>query len=151
MKVILLEDIEKLGTAGKIVSVSDGYARNFLFPKGYALAATPGILKNLERLQKDYERKKLLEEENIRQLAERLQGVEVRIPAKVGREGRLYGAITQRHIADAIEKATGLKVDPRTVEIERPIRIAGTYSVPLRLKKDLHPSVTVEIYSETPA
>jgi large subunit ribosomal protein L9 len=150
VKVILLEDIENLGPAGKIVSVTDGYARNFLFPRGLALAATPGILKNVERLQKDYERKKLLEEENLRKLAEALEGVVVRIPAKVGRQGRLYGAITQRHIAEAIQKATGLAVDARKVDLEQPIRVAGSYSVALDLKKDLRPAISVEIYPESP-
>jgi large subunit ribosomal protein L9 len=149
VKVILLEDIENLGAAGKIVSVSDGYARNFLFPRGLALAASPGILKNLERLQKDYERKRVLEDEDLRKLADALQGVTVRIPAKVGREGRLYGAITQRHIADAIQKDTGLNIDARTVDLEQPVRVAGIYSISLRLKKDLRPAVTVEIYAES--
>lgn len=151
MKVILLENIESLGSSGQVVSVPDGYARNYLVPRGYALPATPGALKNLERLQKNYERKKLLEEENFRQLAEALQGVEVRIPAKVGREGHLYGAITPRHIAAGITKETGLKVDPRWIELERPIRVAGSYSISLHLKKDLRPTISVEIYPESSA
>jgi large subunit ribosomal protein L9 len=147
MKVILLQDVQHTGKQGEVVTVSDGYARNFLFPRKVAIAAEGGALKNLEI-------KKVLEDrrsDKILHRAEREQAMlsekTVTLFARSG-EGKLYGRITAQDIADAVEKTFGIKLDKRKIHLENPIKARGDYQVPLRLHKDVIVSLKVAVLAE---
>lgn len=141
MKVILKKDVKNLGTAGKAVEVAEGYARNYLIPRGLATEATPGNLKVLEQQKKAEANRKAKEEQDARRLGDALGRIEVVIEAKTGEGGRLFGSVTAKDIADRLQKVHGLLVDKRKIELDEPIKALGSYKVPARL----HPKVTAEI------
>jgi len=144
MKVILLQDIKDTGKQGEIITVNDGFARNYLFPRKLAVAAEGGALKNLEA-------KKALEErraEKIIQQAEKdkeaLAGKSVTILARSG-AGKLYGRITTQDIADAISKDLGVKIDKRKIVLLDSIKAIGGYTVPVKLHRDISVDVVVTV------
>ncbi len=145
MKVILHQDVEKVGKDGEVVNVSDGYARNYLFPRKLAVEAIGGALKNIQMRQALEERRseKLLTQAN--QSAQALEGKSVTIEAKAGSENRLYGSVTSQDIADAITKSLGVSVDKRKIQLIDPIKAMGTYTVPIKLHRDVQVPVTVEV------
>jgi len=144
MKVILLQDIKDSGKQGDVIAVSDGYARNYLFPRKLAVAAEGGALKNLEI-------KKAIEErrgEKIIQQAEKdkavIAGKDVTIQARTG-NGKLYGRITAQDIADAIGRDLGVKLDKRKINLADPIKQLGQYEVPVKLHRDIVVNVKVNV------
>ena len=149
MRVLLLKDVRRLGLAGEIKIVADGYARNYLLPRGLAVLATPGAVRRTE-VQKAIERE---HEERVRTdstaLAGRLSEIRVTFKVKAGERGRLYGAVTTADIATKIEKETGHPVDKRKVLLDEPIRLLGTHKVPVRLMPGLTAEVTVEVEQES--
>jgi large subunit ribosomal protein L9 len=147
MKVLLLKDVYKLGRAGDVKKVADGYGRNFLIPQGLATLATPGALKQADRIRQSglAERARLNQE--MTAVAERLQGLNLTFTARAGETGKLYGSITTGDITQAIERETGIHVDRRHVA-HQPLRELGTHSVPIRLTMDLAPEVTVVVNRE---
>jgi large subunit ribosomal protein L9 len=145
MEVILLKDVPRLGRAGELRRVAPGYARNHLIPKGLAVFATEGAIRDLEQKQQlEARREKQLEME-ARALAEGLEGLTLTVYAKTGEKERLYGSVTSGDIAEALEKQTGRTVDRRKIELEEPIRQLGIYSVPVRLLSDLSPLIRVDV------
>ena len=145
MKLVLTRDVPNLGKIGDVKNVADGYARNFLLPRGLAVEATAGQLKKLQE-QREVERRR--EDKNrgeLSALAERLQGATVTFQMKVGEGGRLYGSITSKDVGDALEEQAKIAVDRRRVELDEPIRTLGTHQVPVRVATDLHPQVTVVV------
>ncbi len=147
MKVILLQDIPKLGTAGSIATVSDGYARNYLIPKGLAEPATPERLKVAEQRLAALRRRIAREEEAMRALAQRIDGLRLVIAARVGEGGRLYGSITAQDIAEKLQETIGEEIDRRKIELDEPIRTIGEHRVPVHLVGQLRPVVTVVVMS----
>ncbi len=149
MQVLLLKDIKGLGRAGEVRLVSDGYARNYLIPRGLAVLATEGAIRRTE-VQKAIEAER---EERVRSdsaaLAERLSEVLLKFKVKAGEKGRLYGSVTSADIAAEIERLTGQAVDKRKVELEEPIRLLGTHKVPLRLLPGVACELTVEVEQES--
>jgi large subunit ribosomal protein L9 len=145
VEVLLLKDIKRLGKAGEVRKVADGYARNYLIPRGLAVPATPGAIKRTE-VQKAIEAQR---EERIRNdasaLAEHLAGVTLNFKVKAGEKGRLYGSITAADVAAEIEKQTGTPVDKRKVDLEEPIRLLGTHKVPIRLVSGVATQITVVV------
>ena len=148
MKVLLLKDVFKLGLAGEVKNVADGYARNFLLPRGFAAPATDGALKQADRVRADGD--KLREQENREKsgIADALTGLRLEFPVRASEQGRLYGSVTHQMVADAIESATGENIDRRSV-MAQPLREIGTFEVPIRLTADLVPRVTAVVYPET--
>lgn len=147
MKVILTEEIRGLGTRGDVVTVKDGYARNYLLPKNLAREATTGNLKQIE-----HERRKwaLLaqEEKNVAQkAAEKVRGVKIRIEKRVGEYGHLFGSVTANEIADAL-MAQGIEVDKRRIELEQPIKNVGMHSVDVRLHREVTAQIQVEVAAQ---
>lgn len=140
MKVILRQDYEKLGKAGDIVQVKDGFARNFLIPREIAYEATPGNIRRFEeekkRMMLQFEREK----KKAEQLAKELEKTSCTISMAVGEEDRLFGSVTSQDIADAL-KEKGIEIDRRKIVLEEPIKSLGIYSVPIRL----HPEVTASV------
>ena len=150
MKVLLIKDVYNLGRAGEIKKVANGYGRNFLIPQKYAVMATPGALKQVEKIQAAAEKRRIALNEEMAGLAEKIAGVELYFTAKVGETGRLYGSITQQMIADAIAEKTGIEIDRHWIE-SQPLRDAGVHEVKIRLTFDLVPEVKVTIESEEEA
>jgi len=140
MRIVLREDVDKLGRRGEIVEVAEGYARNFLLPKRVALAATEGNLKTIERERRRYVVHQAKEKEDADAIARRLSGISCTIVRKVGENEVLYGSVTASDIAEYLEKE-GVEVDKRRIHLDEPIKSLGIYSVPIRL----HPEVTAEV------
>lgn len=147
MKVILTENIAALGTIGTVVEVPRGYARNFLIPQGKALEATPGNLAIVEQSKAKYLQVLDQELESARELAARLEGVSVTIPQRVGEAERLYGSVTRAMIAAALE-AQGIEVDRKKLELAEPIKMLGTYEIPVSLGPEIKARITVEVVPE---
>lgn len=148
MKVLLTETIDSLGIIGSEVNVAKGYARNYLIPQKKALIATPQNRKQLEQVKAKFELQIAKEKNIAEEMAEKLQGVTVTIPAKVSEEDRLYGSISVRDIIEALDKQD-ITVEKRMVLLTDPIKQIGTYMVPIRVYKDVEPEITVEIVPES--
>jgi len=148
MKVILSQDVPKLGDAGSIQTVKDGFARNYLIPQGLATEATSGRLKNAEQRIRSIQRKVEREEEAQKSLAESLDGLRVAMTARVGEQGRLYGSITSADVAEKISAAVGQEIDRRKVLLDEPIRSIGDHQVTVHLVGKLRPVVTVAVTGE---
>lgn len=148
MKVILTEDIQNLGTTGTIQEVKNGYARNYLLPRGLAKPATPGTVKLIEQKKAADEKKIARAEEENRALAGQIEQQTVRLTARVGQNGRLYGSITSAQIADALSAKLGQEVDRRKVELPENIHSVGEYDVTVRLVGRLAPKVKVIVEDE---
>ena len=148
MKVLLTETIDSLGIIGSEVNVAKGYARNYLIPQKKALIATPQNRKQLEQVKTKFELQIAKEKNIAEEMAEKLQGVTVTIPAKVSEEDRLYGSISVRDIIEALDKQN-ITIEKRMVLLTDPIKQIGTHMVPIRVYKDVEPEITVEIVPES--
>jgi large subunit ribosomal protein L9 len=147
MEVILRNAVDKLGHPGDIVSVSPGYARNFLLPRGMAYEATPG---NLKRIAQEKSRLEALEAEKVaaaKAIADKLAEVSVTFAARVGEEGKLFGSVTTADIAHQLE-AQGFKIEKRQIELNEPIKSLGVYRVGVRLHADVHPEIKVWVIKQ---
>jgi len=148
MKVVLLQDVPRLGEAGEVKDVAVGYARNFLLPKGLAETATNAVLKRVEaRLQKEDRRQAQVEVE-MANTSHTLDGVQITLKAKVGEQERLYGSITSGDIAAELQRVMGLEIDKRKIELEEPIRQVGDYEISVRLSKEFVPKIRVMVEEE---
>ncbi len=125
MKVVLLRDVKNIGKRDEIVSVSDGYARNFLFPQKLAAEATPGTLKEIERKRAAQDAREAERLAEARRQAAALKGKTVTLAVKCGEKGRLYGSVTSAEVADALEQQHGIKVDKRKIDLGESIREVG--------------------------
>lgn len=148
MKVVLRQDVDKLGEAGSVQNVSGGYARNFLVPQGLAVYATEGELKMAAHNQAVKDRKIARQEEQLRSLAEKIDGQVVTFEARAGEGGRLFGSITATEIAEQLSGKIGEEVDRRRVQLEDPIRTTGEHTVTVHLVGRLRPTVTVMVNAE---
>ena len=148
MKIILIQDMDKLGVQGDTVSVKDGYARNFLIPRGFAWPATPGNIKRLEQERKVWDLKNIREKAKAEELKKKLEALTVSIAARVGEENLLYGSVTHQQIAEALEQK-GILVDKRKVHLEEPIKRAGSHEVTLKLHKEVEAVLKVEVVGES--
>ena len=148
MKIILREDVEKLGKAGDVVKVADGFGRNYLIPRQLAVPADVRNLKALEHDRRVIEARAKKSRTSAESLAAKLSSVSITLSAKAGEEGKLFGAITSRDIADAMEKA-GVPVDRKNVLLHDPIKQLGDYKVKIKAGTDLHPEVSVRVVAES--
>ena len=143
MKVVFLEDVLSIAKAGDVKEVADGYARNYLIPKKLAALVSPETTSRLEAQLKSKTNKQVQLETELSEIANQLEGKEVLLQAKVGAKDRLYGSITSADIAAELEKATGITIDKRKIELDEPIRELGSFDVAIRLGKDTIPKVKV--------
>ncbi|GBD08114.1 50S ribosomal protein L9 [Candidatus Thermoflexus japonica] len=148
MKVVLLRDVPNLGRAGEVKEVADGYARNFLIPKGLATPATEGLIRHAVETRRAAEQRQIRQRSTAQEKAARLQGAAVTIRARAGQGDRLYGAITSQQIAEAIAQQLGVEVDRRRIELEAPIRTLGTHPVKVRLGPEITAQVQVVVERE---
>ena len=147
MEIILRQAVENLGKPGDVVTVKNGYARNFLLPRGFAYEATPG---NLKRIAQERGRLKAAENERVgsaQELAKRLEEVQLTFSARVGEEGKLFGSVTSADIAAQLA-AQGLAVEKRQIDLHEPIKALGVYRVPVRLHADVHPEIKVWVIKQ---
>jgi large subunit ribosomal protein L9 len=148
MQVLLLQEVEQLGQTGDVKKVADGYARNYLIPRGLAVVATKGAIKQVELQQKAETRRQAQELSEAQALAQVLDGQSVAFQARAGEADRLYGSITSANIAEALEEKTGQEVDKRKIELEEPLKELGTHAVTIRLATEAEAKVTVVIERE---
>ncbi|MGA9750324.1 MAG: 50S ribosomal protein L9 [Acidobacteriota bacterium] len=147
MKVILKEDVESLGTRGAVVTVKDGYARNFLLPKGMAMRHTPGAMKVLEQERRMYELRQLKAKEEAQALADKISALEFTVAKRASDQAVLYGSVTPTDVADLI-KGAGFVVDKRRLLLHEPIKKLGDFEIPLRLHQDVIPKVRLHVIKE---
>jgi len=147
MEVILRSDIEKLGSRGQLVKVASGYARNFLLPKRLAVAATDANRKIVEQERQSYLRKEAKQKGEAEDLAKLVNGVSVTIAQKAGENDQLFGSVTSKDVASALE-AANFTIDRRKIQLDEPIRQLGEFKVPVRLHKDVTAEVTVHVVKE---
>lgn len=148
MQVLLVQDVDRLGQAGDVKKVADGYARNYLFPRGLAIAATPGAIRQTELQQQAEARREAKELTEAQALAQVLDGQSVTFQAKAGETDRLYGSITNVNIADALSEKVGQEVDRRKIELGEPLKDLGTHAVTIRLASEAEAKITVIIERE---
>ncbi|MCP3806582.1 50S ribosomal protein L9 [Paenibacillus sp. Lou8.1] len=147
MKVIFIKDMKGQGKKGQIKEVSDGYAANFLLPRGVARPATEGNMKTLENQNAAEEKRKQEEKEEAQVLGKKLEETTVQLKAKAGEGGRLFGAITSKQIAEAVAK-TGIKLDKRKIELEEPIRTLGVTQMTVKLHPEVKATLKVQVTEE---
>jgi large subunit ribosomal protein L9 len=148
MKVILKSDVKALGKNGEVKEVADGYARNFLFPRGLAVEATSGNLKVVADRKKQVQKKEQKEADEAQRLAERLNGASVQIKTKAGEGGRLFGSITAKEVAETLAATFKVSIDKRKLEIDDVIKSLGSHSVKLHLYKGVVAEITVNVIAE---
>ena len=149
MEVVFLQDVPSVARAGEIKEVANGYGRNFLIPQKLAMLATSGAMSTLEAQLRAEARGQAQTEDELRELANHLDGREIIVAARIGANERLYGSITTADIAAEIESATGLAVDRRRIELNEPIRQLGSYEIDIRLAKDIVPKIRVTVTEKT--
>jgi large subunit ribosomal protein L9 len=147
MKVLLLKDVYKLGRAGDVKKVADGYGRNFLLPQKLAVLATPGVIKQAEKIRSAALADRTRLNQEMGAVAEKLTAVTLNFTARAGETGRLFGSITTGDISAAIERETGIHIDRRHIA-HQPLRELGTHKVAIRLTVDLIPEVVVVVRGE---
>lgn len=147
MKVILKDTVENLGKRGTVVEVKDGYARNYLIPKGLAIVYTKGAMKLLEQEKRTYEIKQIKAKEEAEQIAEKLSAIELKVYKRAGDQDVLYGSVTPTDIADLLQEK-GIKIDKRKILIGEPIKKLGQYEVKIRLHSEVTPSIKVTVLKE---
>jgi len=147
MKIILTTDVNSLGREGDIKEVKDGLARNFLLPKKLAVRATAGNLKIWEQKGGIIKKKQDQQMGEAQSLAQKLQGVTVSIPVKVGEEEKLFGSVTSQNIADEVAKQ-GVEIEKKHIDLESPIKSLGTYDIKIKLYHEVAPSITVHVVDE---
>ncbi len=145
MKIILQKPVERLGEAGEVVQVADGYARNYLFPRGLAMPASKGALRHAERVKVQHQQRIQKGKAEAEGLAGRLAKAPVRIQAQAGEEGKLFGSITGQHIAEQVQIQLDETIDHRDIRLEDPIRSLGVHSVSVHLHPEVDATVTVDV------
>ncbi|MGA2509328.1 MAG: 50S ribosomal protein L9 [Candidatus Acidiferrales bacterium] len=146
-KVILQEDVEKLGTRGQVVEVAEGYARNFLLPRKLALEASAGNMKRLEKMRAAFAKKEATEKGDAQKLAELLVGVALEFARKAGESDQLFGSVTSGDVSEALA-AKGFTIEKRKIVLADPIKVIGEYEIPVKLHREITASVKVTVKKE---
>ncbi len=145
MKVLLLQDVKSQGKKDQIIEVSEGYARNFLFPKKLAIPADAKAINDAKNRQSSKEHKIGVERDSAKALATKLEGITVKLTAESGSDGRFYGAITSKDIAQALKTQFGIDIDKRKIMLDAPIKAYGTYKIDVKLYTDVVGKLTVMV------
>jgi len=148
MRVVLRADLDGVGKRGDIVDVTDGYARNYLIPKGQAFKATAGVQAQADAMRRSRDLKDARDRESAEVVARRLVPIVITIPARAGAEGKLFGSVTAADVIQAVATQAGVELDRRRVSLDEPIKTLGTHEVPVKLHTDVQFRVTVEVTSD---
>ena len=145
MKIILQKTVERLGDPGDVADVADGYARNFLIPRGLAVRAEKGAVRHAESLKRAHQTRTTAQKGEFETVAARLVETPLVVTARAGEEGRLFGSITAADIVEALSAQAGVSVDRRDVHLDEPIRSVGTHEVTVHLHAEVDPVVTIDV------
>jgi len=145
MKVLLRSDVDGVGKKGDIVEVADGHGRNYLIPKGWAIAASSGVGSQAGSMRKSRDIKDAADRSSAQEIATRLVPTVITITAKAGAEGKLYGSVTNAEIVEAVAAQTGIEIDRRRVQLDDHIKTLGTHQVPVKLHSEVEFPVTIEV------
>jgi len=148
MKVILTQDVKNLGKQGEIKDVSDGYARNYLIPRGLAVQATQARLTELEQKLERQGKRREKEEEKARRIKETIDGQVIRVKARAGEGGRLFGTVTAKEIAEVLQEDFHVSIDKKKIEITEPIKHLGEYQVKVKVFPSFHANIRVLVMEE---
>ena len=148
MKVILKENIKGVGKKDEIINASDGYARNYLFPKGLAVEANQGNLAKLQAKKDSNAFKKSQEKEEAKKIADKLSKILVKIKVKAGTNGKIFGGVSSKEIADNLEKQYQIKIDKKKIDLAEPIRTLGTFVIDIKLFEGVTGKVRIDVISE---
>jgi large subunit ribosomal protein L9 len=148
MKIILQKEVDKLGAPGDVVTVADGYARNFLIPRGLAAPASHGGVRHAQRLKEAHGERVQKAVGEAQAMAAKLAATPLRIPARAGEEGRLFGSITVVDVAEELTKVAGEPIDRKRIHLPEPIRSVGTHEVTVHLHPEVNATVTVEVVAK---
>ena len=148
MKIVLRDDVEKLGQKGDVVDVADGYARNFLVPRGLAIKADTGVVKQAEAMRRNRSAREQRDREAAQTLATRITGRVLSVPARAGEGGKLFGSITAADIVAAAQTQFGVELDRRRLNLDEPLKELGTVELPLRLHADVVATLTVDVVAQ---
>jgi large subunit ribosomal protein L9 len=145
MKVVLRSDVDNVGKKGDIIEVADGFARNFLLPKGRAILATDGVVAQAASMRRSRDLKDAKDREAGETVARKLVPMVIKVSARAGGEGKLFGSITSADVVAAVAEQAGVELDRRKVHLDEPIRTVGTHEVPVRLHSDVQFRITLEV------
>jgi large subunit ribosomal protein L9 len=148
MKIILQKEIDKLGAPGDVVDVADGYARNYLVPRGMAIPASKGAVRHAESLRRAHQGRVAKAQQEAEGLAERITAAPIKVRAKAGEGGKLFGSVTGADLAEEIERQTGERIDRRMIHLDEPIRSVGVHEVRVHLHPEVNAALSVEIEGE---
>jgi large subunit ribosomal protein L9 len=148
VKVLLREDVETLGKKGELLEVADGYARNYLVPRGLAIKASKGAVKQAEAMRRNREARDARERTAAEELRGRLDGQRFQIGARAGTGGRLFGSVTNADVAAAVAGQVGVELDRRNIDLDEPLKKLGDVEVPVKLHEDVVATLTVEVVAE---
>lgn len=148
MKLILLQDVENLGEEGDIVTVKDGYGRNYLIPQRLGRIASDGAIRQQQEIQRQRSRKHAKVKEDAAAIKEQLEAVNVVIAAKTGEENRIFGTVTSQQIAVELNKQ-GFEIDRRDIDLDEDIRMIGVYTATVKIHRDIQAKVKIQVISET--
>ena len=145
MKVVLRADVDQVGKRGDVVDVRDGYARNYLVPKGLAFRATPGVQAQAEAMRRSRDLRDAQDRGAAEEVAKRLVPTVITVAARAGAEGKLFGSVTTTDVAEAVAAQTGIEIDRRKLSLDEPIKSVGTHLVPAKLHADVEFPITVDV------
>lgn len=148
MQVVLLQDVPKIGKKGDIINVAEGYARNYLFPRNLASPASEGKLKEISTQRKTQADKKSKQEDQARELAAKISDLTVKLRAKVGDAGRLFGAISNKDIADGLKSQHGFDIDKKKIVLKDPIKTLGSHKIAIKIHPVAQAEITVEVTAD---
>ncbi len=148
MKVLLIKDVKSLGKKGEIKEVKDGYGRNFLIGKGFALHATNDVIKKYEAEQKRKAKEEADEIQRLKETEKKLSNLKLTIKRKLGANGSLFGAVTKDEISHELKNQYGIDIDKKTIEIDKAIKMTGEFDISIKLGHGIHAKLTLEIIGE---
>jgi large subunit ribosomal protein L9 len=148
VRVVLRDDVENIGRKGDLIEVTDGFARNYLVPRGLAMKATKGVVQQAEAMRRNREARDARDREAAQALADQLSGQRIELRARAGEGGRLFGSVTSADVADAVRAQTGVELDRRKTQLAEPLKELGAVEVPVKLHSDVEVTLTVDVVPE---
>jgi large subunit ribosomal protein L9 len=148
VRVVLRDDVENIGRKGDLIEVTDGFARNFLVPRGLAMKATKGVVQQAEAMRRNREARDARDREAAQALADQLSGQRIELRARAGDGGRLFGSVTSANVVDAVRAQTGVELDRRKTQLAEPLKELGAVEVPVKLHSDVEVTLTVDVVPE---
>jgi len=148
VKIVLRDDVENVGRKGDLIEVTDGFARNYLVPRGLAMKATKGVVRQADAMRRSREAREARDRDSAQALADQLTGRRIALRARAGEGGRLFGSITSADVVDAVRKQTGVELDRRKAQLAEPLKELGAVDVPVKLHPDVEVTLTVDVVAE---